>query len=160
MSKQFNAPAAGTNEVDVQATSGHVDFIGGQGGENRYSFIAMKRFNAETGETTIAGETQYQSLRADGTFIDAHGTVICVEIVGNTARFGAVGDHTFGLPENTPHFGYFTVVDNGEGANDPPDMASNLFGGTEETVRQHCATGHVPPPRLFPILKGNVQVRP
>src|SRR5690349_8229777 len=117
------------NGAEVQSTSGHVESIGRQGGDNRYSFIATKRFNPETGETTVSGETQYQSISAAGTFVDAHGTVICLEIVGNVARFGAVGDHTFGLPENAPHFGYFTVVDNGEGANDPPDMASNLFGG-------------------------------
>jgi hypothetical protein len=136
-----------------------VEFIGRQGADNRYSFSAIKRVHPETGETVISGETQYQSRRPDGTFIDAHGTVICLEIVGNTARFGAAGDHTSGLAEGTPGFGYFTVVDNGEG-NDPPDLASNLFAGSEATVREHCASGHVPPPPVFPNLRGNIQVRP
>src|SRR3954470_10351809 len=75
--------------ADVQSATGHVEFIGRQGGDNRYSFAAIKRVDPVTGETVILGETQYQSLRPDGTFIDAHGSVICLEIVGNVARFGA-----------------------------------------------------------------------
>lgn len=142
-----------------QSATGHVDFIGRQGGENRYSFSAIKRVNPATGETEIQGEMQYQSHRPDGTVIDAHGTVICLEIEGNVARVGTEGDHVTGVPEGTPNFGYFTVVDNGEG-NDVDDLASNLFAGTEPTVLQHCASGHVPAPLLFPILLGNVQVRP
>jgi len=151
--------AAGTDGAEQSAT-GHVEFIGRQGGDNRYSFAAIKRVDPVTGETVILGETQYQSLRPDGTFIDAHGSVICLEIVGNVARFGAEAKHVSGVPEGTPEFGYFTVMDNGEGADDPPDLASNLFAASEATVRQHCATGHVPPPLLFPNLRGNIQVRP
>lgn len=154
-----SAPSSETLDADLQSATGHVEFIGRQGGENRYSFSAIKRVHPASGETVIQGEVQYQSHRPDGTVIDAHGTVICVEIEGNVARVGLVGDHVTGVPEGTPNFAYFTVVDNGEG-NDPPDLASNLFSAPENTVLQHCATGHVPAPPMFPILLGNVQVRP
>jgi hypothetical protein len=156
---QANVSAAESTDT-TQSATGHVEFIGRQGGENRYSFSAIKRVHPATGETIIQGETQYQSHRPDGSVIDAHGTVICLEVDGNVARFGSAADHVTGVPEGTPAFGYFTVVDNGEGANDPPDLASNIFAASEETVLQHCATGHVPPPTLFPNLVGNIQVRP
>jgi len=144
---------------EQQSATGHVDFFGRNGAENRYSFSAIKRIQPATGETIVQGEVQYQSHRPDGTVIDAHGDVICLEIEGNVARVGGVADRSTGVPEGTPPFAYFTVVDNGEG-DDTADLASNLFTAPEQTVLAHCATGHVPPPPLFPILTGNVQVRP
>ncbi|TMA40405.1 MAG: hypothetical protein E6J82_15320 [Deltaproteobacteria bacterium] len=155
----MDVTALETGGADMQSATGHVEFIGRQGADNRYSFSAIKRVHPATGETIIQGEVQYQSHRPDGTVIDAHGTVICLEIEGNLARVGLVGDHARGLPEGTSPFAYFTVVDNGEG-NDPPDLASNLFIATEAVVLQHCESGHIPAPPLFPNLVGNIQVRP
>src|SRR5207248_959682 len=148
-SRSLNVAAVDTGSDNVQSATGHVEFIGRQGADNRYSFSAIKRVQPSTDETVIQGEVQYQSHRPDGSVVDAHGTVICVEIDGNVARVGAEADHTSGLPEGFPGFAYFTVVDNGEGDNAAlPDMASNPFTGTEAVVRQHCETGHVPAPPL------------
>ena len=153
--------AAGGNGPVVQSATGHVDFIGRQGAENRYEFVALKRIDRATGEAVVDGELQYQTLRPDGGFIDAHASVICLEIEGNVARFATRVDHARGdIPPGTSPFGYFTVEDNGEGENDPPDRASNLFVTTDAGAHQHCDTGHVPPPPLFDNLQGNIQVRP
>ena len=158
-SRSANVAGRDSNGSHVQSATGHVEFIGRQGAENRYSFSAIKRVQPATGETEIQGELQYQSFRPDGGVVDAHGDVICVDIVNNVARVGVAAKHVTGVPEGTPAFGYFTVVDNGEG-NDAGDLASNLFAAPEATVLQHCASGHVPPPPLFEDLVGNIQVRP
>ena len=75
------------------------------------------------------------------------------------ARIGAVGDIARNLPNPGPGWGCFTVIDNGEGANAPPDQGSNLFGATEERARAFCAHEFNPTLRIFDTLAGNVQVR-
>jgi len=50
-------------------------------------------------------------------------------------------------------YGIFKVVDNGEGANDPPDGGVN-----RANAFLHCTAG-LPRPTA-PSIRGNVQVRP
>jgi len=153
-----SALASSESGDHVQSATGHIEFIGRQGADNWYSFSAIKRIDAETGEETVSGEVEYHSLQADGNFIIAHGDVICLTVAVNVARVGVVADFARNLPNPGPGWAYFTVVDNGEGA-DAADMGSNLFLTTEAGAQQHCATGHVPAPPIFETQRGNVQVR-
>ncbi len=151
--------AAASASDHVQSATGHIEFVGINGGDNWYSFGAIKTTNRQTGEETVSGEVQYHSLQADGTFEDVHGTVICLGIQGNVARIGAVGDIARNVPNPGPGWGYFTVIDNGEGADDPADRGSNVFGATEQSARDFCNFAFNPTLRIFDTLVGNVQVR-
>ena len=53
--------------------------------------------------------------------------------------------------------GFITLVDNGQGANDAPDLASPP-GVAPGSAFAHCTTG-LPRP-LFPVDHGNIQIRP
>jgi hypothetical protein len=56
--------------------------------------------------------------------------------------------------------GFITVIDNGEGAVDEPDMQDMASppGVAPGSAFTHCETG-LPRP-LFPVEHGNIQVRP
>jgi hypothetical protein len=126
----------------------------------KYSFHANTLGNGD-----VAGEWEVRDEFADGSgSVREHGDVICytVEADGRTARMGGVitgsSDGLEGL------YALWTVRDNGEGANDPPDQATDLRWGqlTSAAALFHCATGF--PPSAFGTfgddLRANVQVRP
>jgi hypothetical protein len=114
-------------------------------------------FNANkdsSGGTTGQTEGKNRNLN-----IKWHGTITCLNVVGNVATMsGVVTDITPGLgdPFLVGNFIQFQVTDMGEGNNAPPDLISlTLFfpvGTTDPgcTVPQITAT--------IPILDGNVQV--
>jgi hypothetical protein len=105
----------------------------------------------------VTGELQYEQFTDEGLSTVAHGAVICLTIDGNTARIGAMGDKPD--QNGVTQFGYMTAIDNGEGANDPPDRASNLVAPTTEArVRLHCQ-GPSLTQNIFDIQRGNIQVR-
>ncbi len=52
------------------------------------------------------------------------------------------------------------VVDNGEGANNPPDQASGLLFGPNVRAAERCATTPNGPPLVTLPPRGNIQVRP
>jgi len=78
------------------------------------------------------------------------------------ARFAAKFDRSEPVPEPPPppdiQYGIFTVVDNGEGANDPPDEEAPCVGFNRANAFLHCTVG-LPRPTA-PSIRGNVQVRP
>jgi hypothetical protein len=113
-------------------------------------------FNAETDSSGVtSGETEVKS-RSGG--IRWHGTLDCLNVVGNVATMsGVVTDID---PATPPAFVVgsnilFQVIDNGEGANAPPDLISLTF-----------FFGIGPPPGCtgfgifanIPIEHGNVKV--
>lgn len=89
------------------------------------------------------------------------GEITCMDVfaAGSGESFGVgrlggfITKSTTGA-EGVPVF--FTVVDGGEGARDPSDLLSPLFGGTSEDVEQHCTAGSEV--SVFPIENGNIQV--
>ena len=114
-------------------------------------------FNANKDDAGVTtGQTQGHNRNAG---IKWHGTLTCLNVVGNVATMsGVVTDITPGLgdPFLVGNFIQFQVIDMGEGNNAPPDLISlTLFFPTGSadpgcTVPQIAAT--------IPILDGSVTV--
>ena len=125
----------------------------------RYSFVALS-----TDPSTFAAKGQYEMMLTTVTGVEQkfHGDVICMSIVGNTAR--VAGQLTKVLVNNvqvpirpTASHNIWTVTDNGEGQG-TTDTASPMIFFPAPGAQFHCATGFTPP--QFPIQEGNVQVQP
>jgi hypothetical protein len=149
-------PVAGVARADQpSAATGHVEFVNFSGNDVAYSFSAVNQPNGR-----VAGEVEAHIHRANGEFVVGHATTTCVTITGNIARVGALLDSftVNGVPDQSGVTDlFFTVVDNGEGADAPPDTATNLFVGPPGTAARHCETGIFRLP--FAVTEGNVQVR-
>ena len=113
-------------------------------------------FNAQTDSSGVTtGQTQAIS-RSGG--IKWHGTIDCLNVVGNVATMsGVVTDIT---PSTPPFFVVgspilFQVIDNGEGSKAPPDLISlTFFYGTPPSPG--CTGFGVF--ATIPVEDGNVQV--
>jgi hypothetical protein len=92
-------------------------------------------------------------VKSRGQEITAHGVLDCLRIVGNTAHVSGVITKSDGLGGLT--YVLFTVVDNGEGANAPPDLWSDvfIFGAPVS-----CNVAALPP--VNPVDEGDFQVKP
>jgi hypothetical protein len=117
-----------------------------------FSFTALKYADG-----SVQGQYELDS-RVSGTKI--HGNVTCLVVVGNHAWVGGVQDHS---SDNTafPPGGEngFQTVDNGEGANAPPDQLSLMFiNGPAGFAQAYCDAQADAPP-LSDIEGGNIQVR-
>lgn len=79
---------------------------------------------------------------------------------GNRAKWGGpiVSSTDPAVPVRA--FAWFNSIDNGEGANSPPDLGS-IFGlGDEAANEAFCDNPAIPNPNFGPhIVKGNIQVR-
>jgi hypothetical protein len=74
------------------------------------------------------------------------------------ARIGGLVEHATD-PRFLPGTEFrLNVIDNGEGASDPPDMGSNARFGGMNTAQAFCDAGA--PFNLEPIQHGNIEVRP
>jgi hypothetical protein len=141
--------------------SGHVE----RGLEDFGVAIEKYEFSAHSlGTGEVGGRFNVRDVFTDGSEqLKVRGEVTCftVEPDGRTARMGGIvdgGDPTFDGTEAV-----WTVRDNGEGSDDPPDEATDLrFGLPPGNAEFHCAVGF--PPEAFgtfgPSERGNVQVRP
>jgi hypothetical protein len=119
----------------------------------------------------IAGEQQTFSFHVrtmpdgsdEGTFqvksrgqdITAHGVLDCLRIVGNTAFVSGVVTNTKEPIFGGATFVLFTVVDNGEGADAPPDTWSDIF---LFFAPFSCDIFGLAP--VNPVEEGNFQVNP
>ena len=148
-------------EVGAQSpqdsVTGHAEFVVLPPGNHAGFSVSAIRHR----DGSVSGEVEEHVQTQTGVFVRRrHGTIICFTVTGNIARIGAISDRVTGpnvLPPGAEFF--FTVVDNGEGANDEPrDLASALSPGAAGTATAHCATGL--PRTLFPVERGNIQVRP
>jgi hypothetical protein len=138
-----------------QSLTGHAEFINPRNGNRvKMSVNAIRHVDG----TTTGKVEQHIDIASTGQFIRrAHSTVLCLTVVGNVARYGAVIDRIegAGAPAGTEIVG--TAIDNGEGNNDAPDMATPTAPGS---AAAHCLTGIAPPLPLFAVEHGNIQVRP
>jgi len=88
-----------------------------------------------------------------------HGDIDCLRLIGTNEAVlsGPTRKHT--VPENVGVISLFRVEDNGDGANDPPDRITGLFG-FPPTTGVTCETFTPPAELLRPIEGGNIQVMP
>lgn len=122
----------------------------------RYSFVALS-----TDPATFAAKGEWElmltTLTAEQRF---HGNVICMSVVGNTARLAGQIEKIWINNVQRPITGathvIWTVVDNGEGQG-PTDTASPMFFNNAANALLHCTTGFAP--AQFTIQEGEVQVR-
>ncbi len=131
------------------SASGHGNLT--VGGELRtFSFTAVTQPNGR-----VTGEAQLKS-RASGALI--HAEINCLTVVGNKAYIGGVVRHS-----NNPLLvgkpAVFRVIDNGEGANAPPDELS-LFVTFVTPPSEDCNGPTVQSLATRPIEAGNIQVKP
>jgi hypothetical protein len=156
MKRTVSSATEGLQTDVMQSVTGHYEFVGiNTGNDFKYSVSAIRH---EDG--SISGEFEERvTLNSTGDFIrQTHGTVTCFEIVGNLARIGGLVDQATD-PRFLPGTEFrLVVVDNGEGASDPPDLGSNARFGFPGTAQAFCNAGTAF--NLEPVDHGNVEVRP
>jgi hypothetical protein len=151
-------PVQANADSSVESVTGHAEFVTATGIRFSYSVNAIRHKDG-----SVSGEFQNHVENATtGEFIlRAHVEIVCFTIAGNTARIGGIIERQKGgapLPEDPrDRQGFITVVDNGEGADAPPDLASPP-AVARDSAFEHCETGLFRP--LFQIEHGNIQVRP
>jgi len=135
----------------VQSATGAGHFT--VGGELRtFSFNALKYADG-----TVQGQYELFS-RVSGTRI--HGDVVCLSVVGNHAWVGGSQDHSSDNVAFPPGLeNGFQTVDNGEGANDPPDQLSLMFVDGPPGFAQAYCDARADAPPLNDIEGGNIQVQ-
>ena len=145
--------------------SGHVGLTLGFGffttiASEEYSFVALSTDPL----TPFAAKGQYDITltTATGVVQEIHGEVICMSVVGNTARIA--GQLTSVVVNGIPRainpaasHNIWSVTDNGEGQG-TTDRASPMIFFPAAVAPLHCATDFIPP--QFAIQEGNVQVQP
>jgi hypothetical protein len=117
------------------------------GETSTFTFNAVQRPNG-----TVGGHMVYHLRFADLTI---HMQLDCLSIAGNTAKLSGVVTHVQGDPPPFIFEGQdavFTVVDNGEGGNVPPDLISDVFLFTGAS----CNDPFTPDPYL--PIQGDIQV--
>ena len=149
------ASSAGAGTGVVASASGGYGFTGTAAG----SVFDVQPFtwNVQVhGDGSVHGRFNYTQVR-DGVELSARGLLTCAVITGNQVWVGGIIEDSsraslVGLDM------WFQAQDNGEGANDPPDMSSTLGAGGPGTAQQYC-DDH--PVVRFPFLveSGNLQVR-
>jgi hypothetical protein len=149
------ASSAGAESGVVASASGGYGFTGTAAG----SVFDVQPFtwNVQVhGDGSVHGRFNYTQVR-DGIELSASGSLTCAVISGNQVWVGGIIEASsraslVGLDM------WFQAQDNGEGANDPPDMSSTLGAGGPGTGQQYC-NDH--PVVRFPFLveSGNLQVR-
>jgi hypothetical protein len=141
-----SAVAAG----NTPSASGHGNIRINDGELRTFSFHAMTRKDGTvTGNTTLHNRDQDVFVKLD---------IDCLRVVGNTAYVsGVITQHS--NPDFLGFKGRFRVVDNGEGANNPPDLMS-LVANSPPTSTSDCNSPSNAFPALNDIEGGNVQVKP
>jgi hypothetical protein len=112
-------------------------------------------FTARSDELgVVTGEYQ----RVAGAAI-IHGTITCLEVVGNEARIGGTIDRAFFTPVGVGSDFVFRVIDNGEGGATTDQFSRVGFNQATGTATAFCAPGVEPAPLPLNEREGNVQVR-
>ena len=160
------AAAAAPQAATGGRASGHVSLTLGTGfftqlATEQYSFTALSTSNSST---PLAAKGQYDLtiITATGVVQEIHGTVICMNVTGNTARMvGQITDVVVnGIPRAinpaTSH-NIWNVTDNDEGQ-PTTDTASPMIFFPATIAPLHCANDFIPP--QFTNEAGNIQVQP
>jgi hypothetical protein len=117
----------------------------------RYSQSAIRHADG-----TVSGQFELSSEQDGGLRI--HGDVFCFTVVGNTVRLGGQIDQSDADFIPVGSYVVWTIVDNGEGANSPPDLTTDFLGPTSQAVAAaHCLAGFNLGP-FYPVSSGNLQV--
>jgi hypothetical protein len=159
----FAQMAASAQAASGAGATGHVGFsfsppFGGALATEQYSFSAL----ATDPLTPFAAKGQYELILtlANGAVQKVHGQVICMSIVGNTARIAGqitkLWVNNVQRPLTGATHNFWTVTDNGEGAA-TPDFTSLMLFTNLGNAQFHCTTGWTPP--SFFNQEGNIQVR-
>lgn len=139
--------------------SGHADIptFAGQF-RDHYSFVALSTAPSPTAPFAAKGQFEGgYDLVAGGLTVRIHGTVDCLSILANQAWVsGPIDRYIVNGVDVVPTGRQFLirVIDNGEGASDPPDLASFIF---EPFAPQTCQARLAV--TLSPNESGNIQVR-
>jgi hypothetical protein len=161
----FAAQAPTQMAASAQAASGgratgHVGFNAGLPiglASEQYSFSALA---TATAPLSAKGHFEVILTTAAGRQNKIHGDVICMTIVGNTARVAAQIDKVWVNNVQVPITGathsFWTITDNGEGQG--VDTASPMLFTNLASAQFHCTTGWPPP--QFSLQQGNIQVQP
>lgn len=114
-------------------------------------------FHARDFDGVVEGSLQFNMHGTN----QAHGVIDCMTIEENIATLSGVISN---WPEEwedflpPPYYFWFRVIDNGEGANDPPDEFSDIY------VPIDYFPCDLPIPdgaiTMIPIINGNFQVKP
>ena len=133
------------------SASGHADMIQEPSGALRtFSFHARIMPDG-----SVQGE--YDNHNRQQGFVN-HGDIDCIRFIRtNSAVMSGVilrNDNPIAPPGGTS---IFRVEDNGEGADDPPDRVSQVANFPAGSPA-NCNT--ITPVNMFPIVGGNIQVRP
>ena len=163
-----------------QASGGYhffipADFNGGIFGgavDNRLTFDARR-----DAEGNVSGSWNYEQtdFGTAGIPYTYKGPVTCFKVydtpvlqrfpdvppmIGNRAKWGGPIEATTDPTVPVGTFAWFQSIDNGEGANEGPDV-STIFGLGDETANEaFCNVANVPNPNFGPhAVEGNIQVR-
>ena len=141
------------------SVSGHVELDSVDGRSQKYSFTAVMHKDG-----SIKGEFQLFDTYNDSTRLVAHGDVECFTIQddGKTAWLGGVIER--GMLDTVNLVGaeaYWTVVDQGQGANAEKDEATEIVYSLNGALAQdHCSDGTGTFVYNGPIVRSNVKVKP
>lgn len=149
--------------ADPQLAAAIVESVTGSGhyGDvwTTYSFHAIRR-----GDGTVDGHYQVRRHLKELGGAKQHGRIICFTIEGDQAWLGAIRENTAAVTNEGSWTG-FSVVDNGEGSNAPPDLIASLVRNTNEDIpaeafaMAYCANKELVGPQVLrPIVSGNVQI--
>ena len=117
----------------------------------RYSLSAIRQSDG-----SVSGEVEEFSEQEGGQRI--HARVYCFTVTGNGARLAARIDQTNVSFGPVGSYVVWSVRDNGEGGQAPPDETTDIFfGGTQAQADTHCRTGFPLTP-YHPIIRGKLQV--
>lgn len=167
LAADFGADAAmdgarAANAATGGRAGGHADFTV-QGIRSKYTFTSV-----QTVAPAAKGRFELHRWFPDGRMLVMTGDVECMTIVprpnGGLARMTGrvdrlrVDNVDVVVPPQLDRT-IWSVLDNGEGNDVPPDVASGLlnFRSAAEAAA-HCAVGIIP--RGFVITRGNLQVKP
>ncbi len=161
--------SAGLLVIPVTAAAGSSNTVASANGSahwtiplpNQFGVVVENRtlsFNArKDADGTVTGRFEYHQV-VEGEAFKFNVDVTCLNVYdGNRAKLGGVitvsSDPT--LPVGV--FAWFSVFDNGEGANAAPDRSSLVGFGTEAANEAFCNSPNLP--RFGPWdVDGNVQV--
>lgn len=106
---------------------------------------------------SVVGRYSYRDLE-DGVPFDASGPVTCMVVIGSHAWLGGVIDAS-NDPSYVGQESWFQVIDNGEGAQAPPDITTLLGVSPVPGSAQAYCDAHPNPRFPWPVEDGNIQVR-
>jgi hypothetical protein len=153
-----SAPAFDVGNTPAVSVTGSVHFYNPDFFGNPVE-VQTLTFNARTAEDgSVSGHFTYHQLFL-GNMFKFRGELTCMTVIGNRAWFGAlILDAT--NPARIGQFAWWQVTDNGEGANDPPDLGGLVGLGTEARNTAYCADHPDDIPAVGPYaITGNVQIR-